>query len=118
MLYSNLFKQCRWSTVDFNNGEGLCEHIPLCQKISEFGKILIDPVSKVFTKLDLSHVKFRCLQILRAISSMNSSKRNSCILTSYLTLKKHPQSRDPKVLRVNNKGFVKNNSFSCIKDFL
>lgn len=48
---------------------------------------------------------------------MNSSKRNSCILTSYLTLKKHPQSRDPKVLGVNNKGFVKNNSFSYIKDF-
>ena len=56
LLYSSIFKQCRWSTIDFNNGQGLCEHIPLCRKILEFGKIYIDPASKVFTELDLSTI--------------------------------------------------------------
>jgi len=48
---------------------------------------------------------------------MNLLKKNSCILTSYLTLKKHPQAYDSQVRGVNSKGFVKNNSFSYIKDF-
>jgi hypothetical protein len=50
---------------------------------------------------------------------MNPLSNNSCILTSYLTLKKHPQHGDVnnKIQGVNDQGFVKNNSFLYIKDF-
>lgn len=67
LLYSDLFKECKWSTVDLNNGQGLCEHIPLCQKISEFGEICIDPLSKVSTKVDLSRINLNaCRRIAQS----------------------------------------------------
>lgn len=50
---------------------------------------------------------------------MSSKKNKSCILTSYLTLKKHPQFGDPnnKIIGVGEAGFVKVDSHDYIKDF-
>ena len=50
---------------------------------------------------------------------MNTPDNSSCILTSYLTLKEHPQHGDVnnKIQGVNNQGFVESNSFSYIKNF-
>ena len=50
---------------------------------------------------------------------MSSKKYKSCILTSYFTLKKHPQCLDTRneIIGINSDGFVKNNSFQYICNF-
>ena len=50
---------------------------------------------------------------------MSSIKNKSCILTSYFTLKNHPQSGDPnnRILGVDESGFVQANSHDYIKGF-
>lgn len=50
---------------------------------------------------------------------MSSKKYKSCILTSYFTLKKHPQYLDTnnKIIGIDGDGFVENNSFEYISNF-
>lgn len=50
---------------------------------------------------------------------MSSKKYKSCIMTSYFTLKVHPQHLDTrnKIIGINKDGFVENNSFEYICDF-
>lgn len=50
---------------------------------------------------------------------MSSKKYKSCILTSYFTLKKHPQCLDTnnKIIGIDGDGFVENNSFEYISNF-
>ena len=50
---------------------------------------------------------------------MSSKKNTSCILASYFTLKRHPQSGDinNKILGIDESGFVQANSHNYIKDF-
>lgn len=50
---------------------------------------------------------------------MSSKKYKSCILTSYFTLKPHPQRSDSnnKIIGIDGDGFVENNSYDYICNF-
>ena len=53
------------------------------------------------------------------MQKMSSKKCKSCILTSYFTLKPHPQRSDSnnKIIGIDGDGFVENNSYDYICDF-
>jgi hypothetical protein len=48
-----------------------------------------------------------------------SSKKNTCILTTYFSIKKHPQHLDPNniITGLNKHGFIEPNNFDYIKNF-
>lgn len=69
LMHSSIFKECQWSTVRHQNGSGLCEHVKFCQTAVNYGSILIDPLSKVYTNVNLSTVNLSaCKEI--AISQL------------------------------------------------
>ena len=48
LIKTEILKKVKWST------DGACDHVNFCKEVNEHGSIYINPLNKVFAKIDLS----------------------------------------------------------------